>query len=664
MSDFPPLDIIIPVAIELDWPTVDSTVRDLREQKERYGFTKFALAAPCGGWRSVGFPEKAHWEKLARFFAEVRTAVEPDGIRCGWWITATLKTGAHPDGVQITKPDGTTSPIANCPLDDSFSRDFADCVAAFAAIAKPEFIFTEDDYTICGAGTSGCYCDKHIRLFSQQEGKTYTRDSLVQALETDFQLKLRWSRFNGDSLVSLAEKVRAALDVETPEIPMGTMQPGRDDREGFCNEKVARAFAGRRHTPFSRICGAFYSCMETKKIPAQVYHALYSKQHYAQPFTFYHESDTYPHTQFYISGAQMRAFFGIVYSYGFDGSTFQTQQLLDDPNEEKAHGDLFRAERRRFEALHQIAKKCRLGGVGLHFDPAYTLITRAGKGGVSAWQNALYHFGIPYTTTDSATAFWDGRQAALADDAEIEQALSGCLFLDGDAAKALSDRGYAADLGVSVGEDIADGMRSYDLGEREVIRDEFCTGKGHDMPSAHMYSPKNCGNGIARRLTVIDDACEILTDAYTFRREYIAPTMTRFINRRGGHITVMALTVADNASHALLNYRRQRLLQQQLIWGGDEVAFPRERAELFTIQNEPLRPDEADFTGLLTVVNFCEDTAPETTIHLPRHWASVSAVSRLHPDGTWHPACGSLDGSEFTLREPISYLDPCYLLFR
>ena len=51
------LDVIVPIALELDWPTVESTVRDILEQVETYGVKKFALACPGGGWRSTGYPE-------------------------------------------------------------------------------------------------------------------------------------------------------------------------------------------------------------------------------------------------------------------------------------------------------------------------------------------------------------------------------------------------------------------------------------------------------------------------------------------------------------------------------------------------------------------------------------------------------------------------------
>ena len=69
-----PLDVIVPVSLELDWPTKERIVQEIREQHDRFGFTRFALAAPCGGWRSVGYPPTAHFRDRAELFLQVKTS--------------------------------------------------------------------------------------------------------------------------------------------------------------------------------------------------------------------------------------------------------------------------------------------------------------------------------------------------------------------------------------------------------------------------------------------------------------------------------------------------------------------------------------------------------------------------------------------------------------
>ena len=53
------LEIFIPVTIDLDRPTAQDVIECIKEQNERYGFTKFLLSCPGAGWRSKGYPQRA-----------------------------------------------------------------------------------------------------------------------------------------------------------------------------------------------------------------------------------------------------------------------------------------------------------------------------------------------------------------------------------------------------------------------------------------------------------------------------------------------------------------------------------------------------------------------------------------------------------------------------
>ena len=69
------IDIIIPISLELDWPTEESIVSEVLEQHKLYGFQKFAFAAPSGGWRSVGYPASSYFEERANLFLKVKKRV-------------------------------------------------------------------------------------------------------------------------------------------------------------------------------------------------------------------------------------------------------------------------------------------------------------------------------------------------------------------------------------------------------------------------------------------------------------------------------------------------------------------------------------------------------------------------------------------------------------
>ena len=656
------LDIIIPISLEEDWPTKERMLGDIRALNRRYGFDRFALFCPGKGWRSAGYPPAEVFRAQAGLFRDIRDELAPEGITCGWWITLTVKSGVSDDFVRMTKADGSLTPFASCPLDPAFRRRIAGNMALFAGIAHPAFIFTEDDYSVmAAAGRDGCFCRYHLAAFSRRTGRDWTRETLVEALsrktEESWALMREWRALMRDSLVGLSRAIREAVDAVDPDIPIGYMQAGCADAEGDCTEAVSRALAGPRHTPFSRICGTFYNGTDVKRLPGVLYHPLYSRQHIGGDFHFLHESDTFPHTRFYTSGAHMRAMMSAVYAFGYAGSTFQVQQILDDACEEPAYARMFAAERARLTEIAHIAAQCRVTGVELDFDPFWNTVEGSGR---PLWTDCVSRFGIPYTTLDADAAFWDGTRAAHASDAEVMSRLSRGLFLDGSAAKTLCERGYGQYLGVEIRPDAAAGYRVYDLGAREVIRDAFVpAGRGRNMPAAHMFA---ASNGVLLEVRPTDPACEVISDAVSFREERLCAAMTRFQNALGGRVVVMGMTLENNRSQSLFNYRRQRLLQDLLVWCADRYVFVREAPDVFTIQNEARDPAASGFFGMVTLINLCEDPSDEVQLHLPPRWQAAKAFRVLDRQGIWQPAPCERDGCDLCIRRSLGYLEPLCLL--
>ena len=667
-------DILIPIAIDLDWPTKDSIVQCVREQHTRYGFRRFALAAPSGGWRSVGYPSREVYENLAKLFVAVRDELLADGIECGWWITATLKSGRSEQFSGMVDTEGKPSFFANCPLDPVFRKTFSENVARFAEIARPAFIITEDDYSIhAGSSEYGCFCEHHLAEFAKRMGKAYTREELISIFragtEESNALLRAWRELIRDSMVLISREIREAVDRKTPEIPIGYMQSGGADMDGDCTAAVCRALAGERHAPFCRFYGTSYCGGDSKDIPRVLHHALYSKQH-AEDIVAYHESDTFPHTRFFMSADFMRAMMSVVYSAGFDGSTFQTQQLLDDPNEEPAYGRMFRSERRRFAAIHKIAKQCVMRGVEIGYDPFWNTVDQSVGAPRPLWARPVGLFGIPYVTTPQRVAFWDVRQARHCDHETVLAYLSRGLILDGAAAAALVERGYGKYLGISVAnEDVASGALQYDLAAREVLKDHVLpTLTGRHMPSPHMFCKGN--NGQLWRITVTDPACEVLTELVSFAGEVVAPVMTRFENELGGRVAVMGVTLyhekhkKDNLSQSLYNYRRQRLLQELVDWcGGDYVAVVGD-ANVMTVMNEPADAQHADFRAMITLVNLGNDRLDRVHVKLPSHLETVNEVSYLNRSGAWIRQSFSQKGDTITVERPLGFGEPVCLLLR
>ena len=657
------LDIIIPISLDIDWPTEESIISDILEQNQKYGFTKFALAAPCGGWRSIHYPPRSFFVERAEVFRSIKNKLEKYGIVCGWWNTLTIKSGKTEGFQSIVRINGTEHPFGNCPLDENFTNRISEDFALFAKIAKPAFIFLEDDFSLYAA--MGCFCDLHMQEFERRHGLGLSREALVELLNQDtpeaIDVIKKWRQLAKDSMVGIAASLRRALDVDSPEIPMGSMQPGSCDIDGDSTEAVARALAGPRHIPFSRLYGANYSGIISREIPSMLYHILYSRQRIKDNFKYYFEADTFPHTRFFTSGCQIAGAMAVVFSYGFDGATFQTQQLLDGANEETAYGKAYARERPRFHAVSKIAKQSQLKGVGVYYDAFWNTFNVNNRKGVQ-WVQPVGRFGIPYTTTPSDVSFWDECQAAYADDAQIICALSKTLFLDSDAAKVLCNRGYGEYLGVCIGEDTKQGKLEWDLGTREVIQAPYSNGLvGTHMTAPWMLAPK--GNGKIPHMQILDDNITVVSNLYTYEKKLLTPAMTKYRNKLGGNVVVMGLTLKGNGSQALYNYRRKHLFQKLLIECCDTFCLVKESPDVMIVENVATQTS-AGFREMLTLVNMCEDPLDNVSIHLPPALRDFTCIEVLDRSGNWQAASYQRTEDGVRLNHTLSYCDAMFLLIK
>ena len=655
-----PLVILTPVELKLGEENRRKIVDEILSRHREYGLDRFLLSGPSKGWRSAGYPDTAHYEALARQFAAIRDAVAPHGISCGWWITLTVKSGRSPDFQPIILSDGREAPFSSCPLDERFRERFARDAALFVRMAGPDFVFTEDDFSLNATSPGGCFCPIHLERFAERVGRRYEREELASLLASGSpeaaELKKIWRGLCRDTLVGFAETLRRKLDKEAPEIPIGFMEPGASVADGDSAEAVSRALAGPRHTPVCRICGTEYNGIVTENIPVTLYHPLWQKERISAPFCFLHESDTYPHTRFYSSAAQMKALMSAVYSYGYEGSVFQTQQFQDDSNEENAFPAMLREERARFASISGEARRCQVAGVSLPAD------SESDGGSPSDWIPTLARFGIPYTTRQEQIAFWDARRARTVPDENVMEQLAGGLFLDAEAAKILIGRGYGKYLGVSVGGAVIEGNLRYDLGITERICEGFAPDSvGREMPGANCYAARR-GNGTLCALTIADQGCEAVTETYDFRGNRLGVSMTRYQNELGGRVVVYGTTVGGNGSQALWNYRRQKLFQSLLAWMGADFPMVRDVPKVWMILNLPLRSD-AGFLGMTTLLNLSEDALDGVTLRIPDPWRKVKEILKLDSGGNWKSVLFTKNDDSVTVQGELDFLEPAALRF-
>jgi hypothetical protein len=267
--------------------------------------------------------------------------------------------------------------------------------------------------------------------------------------------------------------------------------------------------------------------------------------------------------------------------------------------------------------------------------------------------------GIPHTTEEEETVFLSGNQLLFADDKTIMKYLSKGLFLDGLAAKVLCDRGYESYLGVNVTFPLIAGNGKYDLEAREIIDPDFIPScKGRHMHRGDVYSPY--GNGSVYKLEITDPNCEKITEIVTSQKEPMAPGMTRFRNKLGGRVIVYATEVNGNRSSSLFNYRRQKLLQELLLWCSDSIPFVRNEPRINLIVNEA--PAGRDCLGVMTCINLCPDPLDKLELHLPPAWRENIVWKIMDREGLWHEASVQPTKDGIVLEYPLFYTIPVYVL--
>ena len=159
-----------------------------------------------------------------------------------------------------------------------------------------------------------------------------------------------------------------------------------------------------------------------------------------------------------------------------------------------------------------------------------------------------------------------------------------------------------------------------------------------------------------------DDACEVLTDLTAFDGKTVCPGTTRFQNTLGGRVAVMGETVKGNRSQSLLNFRRQRLLQDLIAWCGGDFVMARNVPDVFVIENRPV-DEHADFHAMLTLTNLCDDTPAPFELCLPEALRQ-DAVLVMDAEGGWRKADYERTERGILLREEAAHFKPVYLLLK
>ena len=622
----------------------------MRIVKERGRISRFVMSGIGSSVRVNGMKGPEAYTTLGRHIANVQRKVAADGIQIGFFMSPTLNCGINHPWAKFRNFDGTERAFTACPGEEGFRKDLAAKAAALATEAHPFLYLMEDDFRYWGLG---CFCGKHLRRFSEQTGVKRGREALVKALRVPGpegqKLRMAWHRLQVSDLVATAKEVSAAVDAVSPSTRIGLCAPGGfPERE---TAEIARALAGK-HRPVVRWYGSFYGYDYPVLTSGRLFSAQWSRENLPADIEYMYEADPCPRTRFYASAARMEALISTTLASGFCLPLFQALLTREDALETAPdYLDMHGRRLDRFLAIKEEAAKGRLIGVQAWFDSDMRV---GGMGGDAkrpldpeAWFRTVNRLGMPVTMADAPVKLFAGHHTfRTMDDAAITNLLSGQLsttncqlptavgvFLDGAAAEALTERGFASLIGVK-----ATMRNKIDFsGEHLVAKGDPIT-----FPCAFHQNYGLDGCAVSRLESV---GARNLTEFSSGAKRQ--PAITYFENALGGRVAVMAVNLAGCKSSNVFNFRKRDLLARIFReLGGDRVVPARilDRANVTLLAN-----DDGKRLFLHAMYLSC-DPADSFVFEVVAPYAGGSV--EILDGAKWVAADAKWDGGRVTVRPP------------
>ena len=391
--------------------------------------------------------------------------------------------------------------------------------------------------------------------------------------------RMTWHRLQTGDLLLLAKAASDAIAAASPETRVGLCAPG-----GFPEREtaaIACALAGR-HRPVIRWWGSVYGYDFPVETSGLLFSAQWARENLPRGIECMYEADPCPHSRFYASAARMEALITTTLAFGYSAPLFQA--LSGRPDALATSPDYVDMHKRcmdRFAAVKAEAAKGRLVGVQAFFDSDMRV---GGTGGsakkpldVSAWHRSLNRLGIPVTTAEAPVKLFAGHHAfRTLDGAAITNLLSGGAFLDGAAAEALTERGFAPLIGVKA----ARRDKIDFTGERQTA----WAGAGVSFRCSFHQNYGLDGCAVSR----LDPAGAVdVTEFFSAAKRQ--PAITYFENAVGGKVVVMAVNLADCKSPNFFSHAKRELLVTVFRRLGGDAAVPvynTDRANVMLVAND------------------------------------------------------------------------------
>ena len=567
-----------------------------------------------------------------------------------------------------TFANGSCEHCIPCLLDprlDIYLRKFYTILAK----TSPDYIYVDDDHRYMLTGqknTWGCFCDLHIRKFSELTAREWTRESLNAALFNDQAVRASWIEFLGRRLEEIAGIISSSVHAVNPEIKVGMMVPCAHMLSVMGNNITNMISAFEPVTrPLVRPCIGPYSDRDRRQIIPGLFYMEFTGHLLGDNATYTPEIETTPFSRFSKSMTTVRFHItqGLLNRMNNPALSL-CGYVGDSPYFEPAFVDLLTQSRGFLECVRANAPvRGSRRGIQLIWDFNAPKASTRTVDSVSDfyWPAFVVHdilgnSGFPCTYDESPVKFLAGDTAYALPEAHIGELLKSNLILDATAAHALAERGFADQIGCCPGDVVTE------FGAEECINkdyfgqyaDSYIPLKGVPLKSVFNLNPANEAVAISRIVN--------------HDRDKIAPGVILFENASGGKIATLPYAIGpiDSDLRHFICYQRQFMFRRIFDWMNPEsipvcVEYPSD----FAVQ---CWDDGERLTCCIT--NLSYDDAEHIVIKFNAGTISIANASYIAADGSVEPLSPfaedlSISGeTRWRIKRPFHIFTPFIIIVR
>ncbi len=631
---------------------------------------------------SAGHLTAVEFEKYGEMACRVRDRLAGEGVALSLnpWTTTyhvsrgrTLRRGQH--FRPLVGETGAVSPIVACPLCPEWQEYLCGMFAWLAREVKPVAIWVEDDWRLhnheADQGWGGCFCEEHLRRFSEKVGRPVERRDLLKAIlapGTPHPWRAEWLELSRETLLQPARRLRDAVREANPAVRLGLMTSnpdvhsaeGRDWpalQEAFGTEP---AFLVRPHVePYT----------ETPALGTPPAVTRLTLANLEGPIEVYPELENSPRCGLYSKSAAYSTWECLCAAvYGSHGITINHFDMMGngvalDPSFGPAMGKA----KPRLNALARLGIDGRKAeGVRVLFSPGMAQVRHSNDSSSLrglcenslVWAKTLSILGIAHSYSREIVpeqVYAAGGQSLRAySDIEVEKLLAGAVILDALSVEILLDRGWGPHIGIHAAE--WKSLQETAFAYEEIAGDHA---ESFGLPCARMTAQR-----CATHLLSMTPAAGATALSRVFRPDHreLFPGCLYFENRQGGRIVSLAYPMNGHAQFFMgfFNPFRRKFLQ--------DLCFILEpKAPLAAAETHPVHLYRTPYPGgtLLAAFNVIQDEAAELVFRLPEGERRDGAWELLNDTGDWEPATpketdrGAING--FSLRHRLRPLEGVFL---